>query len=146
MSLSLEPIHYITILLGVTVVVLLWLVLSRGGEGQRQPVSEVRSEAVGSAGVADQKPALLYFYSDVCPHAVRMTPEWEKAAAALGGRLHVEKYLPDTEEFKQAIPYTNGATPSVLYAPGDGAEPIVYSGDRSAESLIRFATSGGQNS
>lgn len=99
------------------------------------------SEGSGSANEPEKiyPPEMLYFYSDSCPHARNMMPAWDSAAESLRGKVRAVKVSPESPRFREFMKFHKGATPTVLYVPNRDSTPVIYQGDRSAESLIAFA-------
>lgn len=82
---------------------------------------------------------LVYVYSPTCGHCKRMAAAWDRAAAELGD-MDIDAVAIDG----RCIDWRSGV-PHVAWVPGVGVDGgargsiVVYSGDRTAESLVAFA-------
>ena len=122
----------------VLVLILLYIVVSNKEPQQEQDVPLLAQPK------QSPPPAILYFSAEGCPHCTDMAPKWAEAAQILrqSGKFIVREYSAQDETTQQM---GVDGFPRVLYVAGPGAQPIKYKGDRTVESLLRFANSDGQN-
>lgn len=99
-------------------------------------------------------PALVLFYADWCGHSKNMLPAWESVKRVLreSGQIEAIDFEQgrDKEEVETAmktLPNLRGF-PDIRYFPTGypGPGSIQYSGDRSEESLLKFAYTQGKSS
>jgi protein disulfide-isomerase A6 len=84
------------------------------------------------------------FYSNGCGHSRNMRPAWDQAKQSLQQAGQVDCIL--IEDPAEMQKHGIRGFPTVKFYPGGfpSANSIDYQGNRSAESLITFARSGGQ--
>ena len=94
--------------------------------------------------VGNGKPALVLFYSNGCGHSRNMRPAWDQAKQQLQQSGQVDCIL--IEDPGEMQKYGIGGFPTVKLFPGGlgSSNSINYQGNRSAESLVTFARSGGK--
>ena len=94
--------------------------------------------------VGSGKPALVCFYNNGCGHSRNMRPAWDQAAQQLKQSGQVDAIL--IEDQAEMQKYGIRGFPTVKFYPEGFPSPnsIDYQGDRSAESLVTFARSGGR--
>ena len=94
--------------------------------------------------VGNGKPALVLFYSNGCGHSRNMRPAWDQAKQQLQQSGQVDCIL--IEDPGEMQKYGIGGFPTVKLFPGGlgSSNSIDYQGNRSAESLVTFARSGGK--
>lgn len=90
-------------------------------------------------------PALVLFYAEWCGHSKNMTPAWKQASESLKSQgLNVIEFEhgKDGEEMQK---HGVKGFPSLRFYPEGfpSSNFIEYKGDRSAESIIKFAQTGG---
>jgi len=109
------------------------------GHGGPPGPPQMESYAGGSG-----KPALVLFYNGGCGHSRNMRPAWEQAKQQLEQSGQVDCIL--IEDPVQMQKYGIRGFPTVkLYPNGfPGSNSVDYMGNRSAESFITFARSGGR--
>jgi hypothetical protein len=87
---------------------------------------------------------MALFFSHNCPHCVNMMTAWNDACQNLQGKVKTLEF-----EASSGVPSKHGITgfPSVRYYPDGLANPqkyVEYQGNRSKDSLVKFALSGGR--
>lgn len=96
------------------------------------------------------KPTIVLFRSNRCGHCTHMLPSWNQMASTLSQMGQID--VIDLEESKdgQIISQHNvSGFPTIRYYPvgfGVGNQAVEYKGNRTTESLLNFARSGGQSS
>ena len=82
--------------------------------------------------------SILWFYRDGCGYCTKMEGEWSKFIKIAPSTLDIQKI--DIRKNEQMVKDFNvqGVPHIVLIM---GSQRIVYNGDRSAEDLLKFATS-----
>ena len=118
-------------------------------ESQHQP--ETDDSPPKETYIPSGKPAVVLFYGDWCGWSKKILPAWEKVKQALDATgqieaLDFEDNRDKAEIIKAAeLPGFRGFPDIRFYPQGyPNGEPIVYSGDRSEESILKFAYTGGQ--
>lgn len=150
--------------LGVCILIIAFLLL-RGGKSQEpdpekmmmgqqihdlhRQLQSQRAAVPQESRVEGSKPTVVLFYSNGCGHCKHMMDDWKQAAQVINQSGVVQALALEASENmedmrKQNIP----GFPEVRFYPnGYPSENFMsYSGDRSAESLVNFAKSGGQSS
>ncbi len=109
--------------------------------GHQGPGGNPQMESYAGGG---GKPALVLFYNGGCGHSRNMRPAWEQAKQQLEQSGQVDCIL--IEDPVQMQKYGIRGFPTVkLYPNGfPGSNSVDYMGNRSAESFITFARSGGR--
>jgi len=88
--------------------------------------------------VKDNKQTLLEFYAPWCGHCKKLTPEFEKAALELKGKVSLGK-VDATEEKELATKYNVKGFPTLVWFE-DGKEQE-YDGGRTAETIVEWVKS-----
>lgn len=142
------------------VAVVVWFFFFRDPKPSHESMAALRDtlEAVNAA--RDQRPippasappqqsgsgsVLILFYGDHCPHCHNMMPAWAEVKKMLAGKMGVMEIEGQDPKMANFVPPKG--VPTVRYYPGGPENQqnfIDYSGDRSAQSLVNFALSGGQ--
>ena len=97
--------------------------------------------------VGSGKPALVMFYAEWCGHSKQLMPGWQQLTQTLNqtGKLDVISLEQKGNENEMRKHGVTGFPTIRFYPEGfPGANPIEYSGNRTVDSLIKFARSGGQ--
>lgn len=94
-----------------------------------------------SSSRASGKPVLVLFHGRQCPHCVAMMPAWDEVKKALFGKMEMRTIEGGDSEMSMYAS-VNGVPTIRLYPQGtENMEGFVeYQGDRSAQSIIQFAT------
>jgi protein disulfide-isomerase A6 len=94
--------------------------------------------------VGSGKPALVLFYNQNCGHSRNMRPAWDQAKQQIQQGGQVDAIL--IEDKAEMQKHNIGGFPTVRFYQGGFPSPnfTEYQGNRSAESLVTFARSGGQ--
>jgi thiol-disulfide isomerase/thioredoxin len=139
----------------IALVVICFLVFRSNGSSkpkvepmQHQPVERVlqRPSPVPQPSQAPSSgPALVLFYAEWCGHSKNMTPAWKQASESLKSQgLNVIEFEhgKDGEEMQK---HGVKGFPSLRFYPEGfpSSNFVEYKGDRSAESIIKFAQTGG---
>ena len=88
-------------------------------------------------------PVLVLFYGNNCPHCHTLMPAWNEMKQSLAGKMNIkeiEGQNPEMSNYAQI----KGVPTVRLYPKGveEHDQFVEYSGDRSSQSLIKFATTG----
>jgi|SRR3972149_7112237 len=92
-------------------------------------------------------PAIVLFYSNGCPHCKKMMPAWDALVDILGKEENLDAIaISAADNMKEAQYNKIMGYPTIRFYPeGYPSDKfIVYSGDRSTESLLSFVQSEGQ--
>ena len=100
------------------------------------PVAVVKQERV------EQRPTIVLYHADWCPHCVRMRPEWQKMAEALRGKVVVKEVESKNPEIGK---HNIKGFPTIRLYPTGGDDYIEYKGERTADKLENFAMSGSES-
>lgn len=114
---------------------------------RRQPPPEPRPSAVQPPQGTHAKPAVVLFYAEWCGHSKNMMPAWEEASQTLRSYGTVDVIDLEHGRNKDEIQKHNvqGFPTIRLYPEGFPSQNFVeYQGDRSADSIVKFVSSGGQ--
>lgn len=93
-----------------------------------------------------QQPALVFFHMNGCGHCTHMKPAWEAASQKLASTPVKPLALEAGQHANVVKDLGIRGFPTIRYYPSGfapGAPFVEYKGDRSVESLMRFAQSGG---
>lgn len=114
-------------------------------DAQRKAVVQEQPQQQAPQQRRQSGPVLVLFYGDHCPHCHSMMPAWEETKSALAGKMEIKSLESQNPEIANYVPPKG--VPTVRYYPA-GVENqqnfVDYHGDRSAQSLVNFALSGGQ--
>lgn len=97
--------------------------------------------------IGSGKPALVLFYADWCGHSKNILPAWEKVSQILNGSGQFEAIALEQKQHKAEMQKHNvQGFPDIRFYPEGfpSQNSIPYRGNRSPESLMKFAQSGGQ--
>jgi len=112
---------------------------SSGGSG-KDAVIELTDSNFASTVLKSDEPWLVEFFAPWCGHCKQLAPEWEKAAAALKGKVKLGA-LDATVHSGKATEYGVRGYPTIKFFPaGKKGEPEEYDGGRTAEAIIAWAS------
>lgn len=117
---------------------------------QQQPAIQQGPAQAASAGAASQSaPTVVLFWASWCGHSKNMKPHWDAVKERLQGTGINMVEVDDSDKELLKANDVAGFPMLRLYASGftsGSKDYIQYSGDRSAESIMKFITSGGKDS
>ena len=82
------------------------------------------------------KITIILFYRDGCGFCEKIEPEWNKFKTMVGPNIEIKK-IDSMENTDMASDFNVVGVPHIVRV--QGTKRYVYSGDRSAEDLLRFA-------
>merc|ERR1719182_899215 len=88
--------------------------------------------------LAANKHTLVEFYAPWCGHCKKLTPEYEKAAVELKGKVSLAK-VDATEEKELASKYNVKGFPTLVWF--EDAKETEYDGGRTSEEIVDWVTS-----
>jgi len=112
--------------------------------------NRIQENSSNETYVPTGKPALVLYYGDWCGHSRAMLPTWEKVKKDLENTGVIEVISFDDKNDKEEVergsklPEFRGF-PDIRFFPNGypNGESIPYKGDRSEESLLKFAYTSG---
>lgn len=123
------------------------LVMHRGNtpiedEGARENSDVIQLSGKNFLDTLKQGPLLVKFYSHRCGFCRKLSPTWEDLAteAKKSGKPWKVVKVNALNEEKIARKYNINAFPTIYYLE-NGKNPVLYKGDRSVDSFIKFADS-----
>lgn len=142
----------------VSVVVICVLMYNRSpGVASDQPAEEfqvpplVQADPSHETQLGGGKPALVLYYGEWCGHSRNILPTWAKVKTILSENFDVLAFddVKDAEEVAKGSKLLGFAGfPDVRFFPGGynggGGDAVAYTGDRSEDSLVKFAYTGGK--
>lgn len=149
----------VALVVAVVIIVMTFGFTSRGGQATpRHEASPQHEDANTSSQVQSnetfiptEKPTLVLFHANWCPHCKNILPTWESVKKTLeeSGQFDVLDFEDsrDKDHIERAskLPGFRGYPDIRLYPQGyPMGEPIAYAGNRSEESIIKFAYTGGK--
>lgn len=154
------------IFIGVAIVVIIFVTVgiavlfSRSGKAtcaQRQqeafePKKDSQPEEESKQKV-NTKPTIVLIYADWCGHSKRILPAWDRVREILGENNQIEVLDFEEKRDKQMVEKLTstlsnfGGFPDIrMFPEGFPGKSIEYTGDRSEDSILKFAYTNGEQS
>lgn len=119
---------------------------SSDGRGDGHPERHVHFKEP-SKTVSGGSAELVLFFSETCPPCQAMKPNWNSARPIVeNSGIRVTEFSAQSN-MNDIVRYGISGFPTIYLFPngkGDMDNKIIYTGDRSTESIVKFAQSGGK--
>lgn len=136
------------LVIAIGVIIYLWSQPATPEKAKIEAAPDQRQEPSGTV-LSSGKPALVMIYADWCGHSKAMLPTWQLVKEKLQSTGQFEVFdfndKDDLAELKR-LPANEIEFPSIrFYTEGyPNGTPIKYRGDRSEESILKFAYTAGK--